>query len=122
MTPLLGFAAFRESIEDGLSDKSVVGEVNILNNGVADIANKAENESESVAYKSDPLEPASGYKGDFRVCDFYAYRLSGLEGFPDCEPYWPEAKRDEAVAACRAFLQQHGDDYQWSAADSGRRE
>ena len=34
----------------------------------------------------------------FRVCDFLAWKVSSLEGAPGCELYWPEDRRDRAVA------------------------
>ncbi len=45
----------------------------------------------------------------FRVCDYLAWRISTLGGAPECELYWPEDRRDRAVAACTAFLKRYGD-------------
>jgi hypothetical protein len=54
--------------------------------------------------------PAQGVKGRFRVCDWVAYKMSEyFDGAPRCELWWPEEKRDRAVAACKAFLEKYGE-------------
>ena len=45
----------------------------------------------------------------FRVCDFLAWKVSSLDGAPACDLYWPEDRRDRAVAACIAYLKRYGD-------------
>jgi hypothetical protein len=62
--------------------------------------------------KDDPLTPPLRSVVTFRHCDFYAYELSRITGFPAMQLYWPLAKRDAAIAAIRKFLQQYGDDFQ----------
>ena len=43
-----------------------------------------------------------------RMCDLVARELSTLDGAPECVLTWPEAKRDNAVAACAEYLRRYG--------------
>ncbi len=52
----------------------------------------------------------AGVSGKFRVCDYVASKIGEqIAGAPRCELYWPEDKRDQAVAACADFLRHFGD-------------
>ncbi len=44
----------------------------------------------------------------FRRCDYLASKLSELEGCPRVNLFWSEARRDEGVAACAAYLKRFG--------------
>jgi hypothetical protein len=66
----------------------------------------------------DPLAPPVGAEVEFRVCDLHAWLLSRHKGLPAIQLYWPIAKRDEAVAACAAFLREHGDQLKSSGGKS----
>ena len=59
-------------------------------------------------FSRDATAPPLGFKGDFRVCDFYARQLSGIRGAPRCELYWPFEKRDRAVNEIGKWLQDYG--------------
>jgi hypothetical protein len=65
-------------------------------------------EAEMFQSSQDPLLPPAGSTVSFRLCDLFAERLSRLDGAPRFEIYWPEAKRDGAVAAIGAFLDRFG--------------
>ena len=42
---------------------------------------------------------------EFRTCDLYAWLLSNrIESAPAFQLFWPESKRDEAIAAIEKFL------------------
>jgi hypothetical protein len=42
---------------------------------------------------------------EFRACDFYAWLLSNrVKGAPEIQLYWPEAKRDRAIAMLQQML------------------
>src|SRR5262245_53789070 len=56
----------------------------------------------------DPLAPKAGDSIPLRVCDYCAWLLQRIDGFPAFSPYWPEAKRDEAVSALAVFLSRYG--------------
>ena len=58
--------------------------------------------------KVDPLAPKAGVKVPFRMADYYAWELSGLEGSPAFELYWPEPRRDQGLAEMAAFLKKTG--------------
>ena len=56
----------------------------------------------------------------FRVCDYIAWRFSSVEGSPRCELYWPEDRRDRAVAECAAYLKRFGARFTGEAPDGQR--
>src|SRR5262249_24031229 len=54
--------------------------------------------------------PREGAKGDFRVCDWVAYKMSDeYGGAPRCELWWSEKRRDAAVEKCKTFLEKYGE-------------
>ena len=53
-----------------------------------------------------------GTKVSIRVCDLYANCLSGIEGLPECQLYWPESSRNAAVSLCIDRLTRYGTRYQ----------
>jgi hypothetical protein len=59
---------------------------------------------------------AIGVEYPFRRCDYLASHLSDLEGSTRCDLFWPEASRDEAVAACMAYLKHFGASFTAHAA------
>jgi hypothetical protein len=62
----------------------------------------------------DPLLPKAGEKRTVRVGDWYALQLSFLEGSPEFEAYWPEAKRDAAIQEAAAFVRDWSDRFAWN--------
>jgi hypothetical protein len=61
------------------------------------------------AGSSCPNVPARpGVAVPFRACDVVAWKLSAIEGAPECALYWSETRRDDAVAACAAYLKRYG--------------
>lgn len=114
-TPLLGLPAFRRALLSALADKSAAGTVTIGENGRADVDTTVAWSSGTYADKLDSLTPKPGVRVSFRVCDLYAAELSkrAAAGLPLCRLYWPEAKRDQAVAACAAFLRQYGERFKY---------
>ena len=108
-TPLVGMPEFRQELARGLHETAKAGTVTLYDNGMA-----AETPSGgSHFYRLDPLAPAAGASVGYRVCDAYANLLSRLDGFPECQTYWPVAERDRAVAACREFLRRYGDHFRY---------
>jgi hypothetical protein len=106
--PMLGVPAFRKMILAALNDKSRAGTVTILEGGQTKVETTVVWSNGAFADKFDPLTPKPGTRVAFRVCDHYAAAIAG-SGLPRCRLYWPEAKRDEAVARCAARLRQYGD-------------
>jgi hypothetical protein len=118
-TPLIGLAAFRQELERGLNDTSSAGTVKV---GVGNLEYDFTATHTTGGYSSDPPQvfsfaPKPGTVVTFRLCDCYAYQLSQVAGFPECKLYWPKAKRDEAVAVCKTFLEQYGNAYQGRPSD-----
>ncbi len=52
----------------------------------------------------------AGVEVAFRACDFIAWKLSTLEGAPECELCWSQERRDAAIAAARGYLLTYGRD------------
>ncbi|HEX4141768.1 MAG TPA: hypothetical protein VHY09_15575, partial [Candidatus Methylacidiphilales bacterium] len=117
-TPLIGLPAFRRELLRGLDDPSPAGTVAIRTGGGIDYAFTAGQTNFSTSL--DPGEtdkPKEGEVITFRRCDDYASQLAQIAGFPACQLYWPQAKRDAAVAAGRALLAQYGDALRGRPAD-----
>ena len=113
-TPLIGVAAFRSEVIRRLGDTSLDGTVQLNENGnVGCMLTDDVHQNFTVAScKDDPLAPSVGSSISFRTCDWFAYELSRLDGFPRIGLYWPQAQRDAAVAACKAVLMRYGDAFQ----------
>ncbi len=107
-SPLLGVAPFRALVLAGLADKAEVG--TIITDHAGKIAIGVDDGwiTMPAPPMDDPLRPRASTKMPLRMADLYAWKLEGLGGTPRLEMYWPEAKRDESVAACAAFLRQYG--------------
>ncbi|HWB59921.1 MAG TPA: hypothetical protein VG733_10520 [Chthoniobacteraceae bacterium] len=105
-SPLVGIAGFRQELQRGLADKTPAGDATVKDDKVT-IGSIGWSEYD--VDKTDPLLPAGGAQVEYRVCDLYAFYLRDLPAAPDCELYWPEARRDEAVAAAAQYLRDYGD-------------
>ena len=111
-SPLMGVAAFQESLLANLGDRSSIGQIwfqdgHLKMNPVLNLRQR------SIA-KEDPLLPKPGEKQTFRVCDWCALQLSWLEGSPEFEAYWPQAKRDTAVRDAETFVRDWADRFAWN--------
>ena len=123
-SPLIGLEAFRKVILRNLNDKTERGSVYLNEQGTLIDASGGYTSHET-GLKEDPLAPEAGTPVRYRVCDEAAAVVSEVQGAPLCRLYWPEARRDEAVAACIIFLQKFGDNYQWQGDEAdgyGQRE
>ena len=105
-SPLMVVAGFREAAMSGLVDKSPLGTVECTGGQVLTLKIKGEERNGGARFS--PEEVARGVKYPFRRCDLVAKNLSLLEGCPRIELFWPEARRDEAVAACLAYVKKFG--------------
>jgi hypothetical protein len=113
-TPLIGLSSFRQTVEGSLNNTNVIGRVAVAKTGRVNITRNDSGTQEPCTYAiNDPLAPAAGVDSSFRMCDYVAFRIASLDGFPSCRLYWPVGPRDQAVAACRTFLQQYGDDFKY---------
>jgi hypothetical protein len=105
---LLRLPGFRKEVLRRLSDTAPAGEVTLKKNGEVSMSGPG-GDSMYSSGTVDLLAPPAGTRQTFRVCDYYAKQVSGRDGAPRCELYWPEAQRNDAVAVCRQFLLQYGD-------------
>jgi len=107
-SPLIVVAGFRSGVLAGLADKTPLGTLEMGENRT--VQRKIGNVP-TTSYGSSNLDLEGvtvGVQYPFRRCDFLASQLSGLEGCPLFDLFWPEARRDEAVAACVACLTKFG--------------
>ncbi|HEY8904351.1 MAG TPA: hypothetical protein VIM48_11610, partial [Chthoniobacterales bacterium] len=110
-TPLIGVPAFRRELLRGLDDKSPAGtlEVQSVTGGSVSYHLHTSSRDSSDPDSNVPNPPKAGETITLRLCDDYADGLSHIAGFPPFKPYWPEAKRDASIAACRELLTRYGD-------------
>ncbi|WP_435016305.1 hypothetical protein TA3x_003869 [Tundrisphaera sp. TA3] len=109
-SPLIVLPWFREAVLATLADKAEVGTA-------------LPSEKDSIPFRMD-WGMSSSFGGSpvrvvapedrptterrFRACDWAAWKLSAMEGAPECMPFWPEARRDAAVAAAAEFIRRYG--------------
>ncbi len=108
-SPIPTLAEFRPKALRGLADKELAGTITFhpkaewrsrgeasvkLGNGVVGYGGSA----------GDPDTPPAGEERSFRICDFCAYFYAQSHAGPNIQLFWPEAKRDAAVQACRDWL------------------
>jgi hypothetical protein len=107
-SPLMRSDGFRDAVITALGIKSRMGTVQRSQPGA--IAYKSDDGSAGgfAAAEADLEGVELGADRPFRVCDFVAWQVSSIEGAPRCELYWPENRRDNAVAACVAYLKTYG--------------
>jgi hypothetical protein len=100
--PMLAVEPFREQVVMGLADTDQVGIVRIDDNGTV-----------HAQYRGwtgpMPMErPDPGTTAQVRVCDSFAWNLSGLAGFPKFSPFAPPEERDLAIRECTRILNEKG--------------
>lgn len=106
---LLGVEPFRKLVLRALADRTEMGAAEIREKGFVSAANVGT----AGMWKGDPLAPPVGTKVAFRVCDLVGEILSGVDGIPRCEVYWPEKERDAALAKIVEFLQKRSEWLRW---------
>ena len=107
-SPLIRLPSFRAAVLAMLADKSAVGTVRANARGAPAI--QYDGVSQRFYFGSPPADTPAGYVGPFRACDYAAFTIGHLNtsAAPLCQLYWPEAKRDAAVAACVEFVERYG--------------
>ncbi|MHB9023161.1 MAG: hypothetical protein ACYC7E_03165 [Armatimonadota bacterium] len=115
-SPILGVVSFREYLLKGLADTTAIGAATLRADGRSlDIRYATGSGSGSqIDSKDTHILPKAGEAFPVRICDLVAWHLSSVEGMPDCQVYWPEKDRDEAITAIAAFLQQYGEHYRYN--------
>ena len=121
-TPMIDVPSFRRAIINGLSDLTPAGSVTVTGTVTTDgggVEMAVDGYSPNQMMSDPPAPdvpkgldlPPLGSKVSIRLADIYAYELHRWYHFkqcPDFALYWPEVKRDAALAAIKAFLQQPG--------------
>jgi hypothetical protein len=112
-SPLLGVAPFRKLVLAGLADRSPTGTIFCDAEGNVEIDVDDHWSIRPAPRKDDPLRPKPSTKTPLRLADLYCWKLAGLEVTPRFELYWPEAKRDAAIAECVALLNHSGERFRF---------
>jgi hypothetical protein len=105
-SPLMVVASFREAVLSGLANKTPLG-IATRSQGPY-LRLKVKNSQTSQLGPIDADQVAAGVEYPIRHCDLVANNVSDLEGCPQFEVFWPEARRDEALAACVAYVKKFG--------------
>ncbi len=107
--PMIGVAGFRRSLLRALNDRSEFGKASLKEGALVYQLKSGGSGSGGLTY-IDPDGPRSTPETSVRFCDYYAWRLTtAFDGIPTCMLYWPEDRRDRAIAAQAAFLKQLGE-------------
>jgi hypothetical protein len=103
---LLGVAAFRARVNAELKDRTTIGIASVSDETTISVS-VGERGPRTLHISAD--ETGTKGKYPFRVCDFVASRLADrVDGTQSFKFYWPESRRDAAVAAIIAFLERYG--------------
>jgi len=107
-SPMVKVPAFRTMLLAALDDRAPAGTAEAAANGGVTVKLDSGVSMGRSSPKDARDAPAAGTSGPVRVCDFYAWQLSTLEGAPAFHPCWPEPRRDSALSATAAFLKDQG--------------
>ena len=106
-SPLLGMTAFRRSFLGALRDKTVIGNLKMehgwQSGAVAGLRDYTPDDG-----VLDPLRPKAPWTLAVRRCDLYAWHLSQLGGMPRFQLYWPQPRRDAAIAQAADRMRRYG--------------
>src|SRR5581483_1662203 len=86
-SPMVSVPAFRKMLLTALGDRSPAGKAQLSEGGGLQVKTETGISTGRGHSRVDPLAPKPGVEVPFRMGDFYAWELSGLEGSPDFEPY-----------------------------------
>lgn len=113
VSPLVALRGFQEHLLRSLADTKVIGTVKTLGEGRLDVKVHTGGGGTQGGPFYDDSEAATGIEVPFRTCDYYAWKLSQLEGTPHFQLFWQEARRDEVVQKLAAFLKRYGERYKF---------
>jgi hypothetical protein len=108
-SPLVGVAAFRDSIKRQFSNTASIGHFEIRERFISTSVVNAGGRHVDLHYAADieMMKKSDRYQS-LRACDFYALETSTLEGSPRYELYWPEKRREAARREMALFLDRWG--------------
>jgi hypothetical protein len=116
-SPLIGLKAFQNSVRANLKEKSDVGTVEVLEGHPQIKFHSGEQAGFGLTDSKNPLVPKPGEKRSVRVCDWYAFHLSRLQGSPVFELFWPLEKKDAAIEEFAQFVQAWGDRFRYDQSN-----
>ena len=111
-TSLIVASGFREGTIAALADRSPSGTISMIPGSSIEMKMNRGTSWQTLASAAQREGLPPGASASFRTCDYVAAQLSELEGCPRIELFWPEARRDEAVAACVAYLKRYGGSFE----------
>jgi hypothetical protein len=107
-SPLACVSAYREALLAALADKAKVGTAMRKPQGMVQYTlTVGRRDGFGDPRVPDPAD-RPGIEVPIRTCDYVAWKLSALDGAPECLLTWPEARRDKALAACAEYLRRYG--------------
>ncbi len=126
---LVGVKSFRTLVLRALTDKTQVGTVEADAEGTVTVIQGEHKTVESGSSTSHSVSssgelsprPENPFKPGpsampLRVADLVCENLQELEGIPRFQKQWPVAQRDQAIAACMAYLKQYGERFRENTA------
>lgn len=110
-SPLLGLPGFRTGLLRALVDTTVTGTFRTDGGPIGPRFEFHLGWGWDCSFTADPMAPQKRMSEAVRVCDLFAYELSQVDGFPQCQLYWPIEARDKAISACADILRRFGHCY-----------
>ena len=108
--PFLGMAAFRTLLVRTLGDRSTMGTVRLDEKGSYSFRIRGGGSGGGGTTHVDLDGPKAPRENPIRDCDYLAWKLSEtIDGLPRLMPFWPEDRRDRAIADQVAFLERYGE-------------
>jgi hypothetical protein len=108
-SPLVSVPAFQQLLAQELKNTAELGTISVnAEQRSMNVTLRRGHFGQRLGNSRDPDLPPDADPRPMRVCDFYAWRLSRLEGSPLFEPYWPTAKKDAAIEEFPEFLRKWG--------------
>ena len=109
-SPMLGLAGFRKLVVRLLADRSAFGSARLDERGYVTYRIGSGGQGGGGLAYVEPDGPHATPETPMRICDYHGWKLSGwVDGIPPCMPYWPEDRRDRALADQVAFLNKYGE-------------
>ncbi len=107
-SPLVCVPAYREALLTALADNAKVGTAERQPRGVVQYTLESGRNGGFIDERVPDPADRPGVEVPMRTCDYVAWKLSALDGAPECLLTWPEARRDAAITACAAYLRRYG--------------
>ena len=107
-SPLVCVPAYREALLAALADKANVGTAERQPEGVVQYTLASGRNGGFIDVRIPDPADRPGVELPMRTCDYAAWKISALDGAPECGLTWPEARRDAAITACAAYLRRYG--------------